>query len=524
MENLVNNYFTLRRFTEEINPNIVGGRIIDSFEQANGEQVINIINKGRAHFLTFFHANDITLISTAERRKPIKGTKPFFREIIGEVITDFQAFRFDRSCCLKFISNKTLVFKLYGRNYNVILHEGEEVINLYNPKQKNDLHKTLSSYQNSQFKNINELSKDIKTAIDNKSLNFENPKWKFIPESFFSQLLYFVTNVNKQYINYCLKNLLEPTFVVAQTKHNEKYIFTFKNISNKNEIIFESHSAIESLKYFYKLYIQYYQLEDERTKLLRNIRSELKNAFSKQQSNLLMLKKIERRTDYKHIGDLLMANLEKIPKSAPKVRLLNFYTGKTEEIKLNENLSIQKNAEKYYKKSKNQFREIKNVKVVLGKISSQIQDLRKKEAVIEEAATIKALRQHLKNETKKNKGNIDKNKFKKFQIDGYKVFVGKNASNNDELTFRFANKNDLWFHAQGIHGSHVILRNPKENILPKTIEKVSQLAAYYSKGRTSEFCPVVFTYKKYVRKLKGAPPGMVSYTNEKTLLVNPSIP
>ena len=102
------------------------------------------------------------------------------------------------------------------------------------------------------------------------------------------------------------------------------------------------------------------------------------------------------------------------------------------------------------------------------------------------------------------------------------MLVGKNNKQNDYLTCRIAKDSDLWFHTKDIHGSHVVLKlGKKKNATDSIIYKCATIAAYYSKAKFSQNVPVDYTYIKYVRKPNGAKPGMVIYTNNKTLYVNP---
>ena len=129
--------------------------------------------------------------------------------------------------------------------------------------------------------------------------------------------------------------------------------------------------------------------------------------------------------------------------------------------------------------------------------------------------------------TQKNKSNNKKTNNtisspKEFTIDGFTILVGKNNKQNDYLTLKLANKNDIWFHTQKIHGSHVILKcdnnvSPTQDILIKCAE----LAAYHSKAKKSSNVPVDYTFVKYVKKTSGAKPGMVTYINYKTIFVTP---
>ena len=108
----------------------------------------------------------------------------------------------------------------------------------------------------------------------------------------------------------------------------------------------------------------------------------------------------------------------------------------------------------------------------------------------------------------------------KYTIDGYTILVGRNNKENDYLSLKFANKSDYWFHTKDIHGSHVILKTPTgliptENILYKCAE----LASKHSKAKNSSNVPVDYCQVKYVKKPSGAKPGMVIYTNNKTIFV-----
>ena len=100
--------------------------------------------------------------------------------------------------------------------------------------------------------------------------------------------------------------------------------------------------------------------------------------------------------------------------------------------------------------------------------------------------------------------------------------LGKNAKANDELTLKVARKNDLWLHAKDVAGSHVIIRQkPGQNYPKHIIEKAASIAAANSKRKTDTLCPVIFTEKKFVRKIKGAPAGQVIVEKEEVVMVKP---
>jgi hypothetical protein len=109
--------------------------------------------------------------------------------------------------------------------------------------------------------------------------------------------------------------------------------------------------------------------------------------------------------------------------------------------------------------------------------------------------------------------------------EGYTVIVGRNNSENDYVTHRLAKAEDLWFHAYGVTGSHVILRHRgKAAPSRRAIEEAASIAAYYSKARTSSAVPVIYTQKKFVNKPRGARPGTAACTREKTVMARPVRP
>lgn len=105
--------------------------------------------------------------------------------------------------------------------------------------------------------------------------------------------------------------------------------------------------------------------------------------------------------------------------------------------------------------------------------------------------------------------------------DGYRILVGRNNRQNDMLTLKTASKQDLWLHVQNITGSHVIVESFGGEVPQETIEEAALIAAYNSSARGSSLVPVDYTLVKYVKKPAGAKPGMVIFTNNKTLYVTP---
>ena len=148
---------------------------------------------------------------------------------------------------------------------------------------------------------------------------------------------------------------------------------------------------------------------------------------------------------------------------------------------------------------------------------------------ISENIIFKEKTEHLKKQkkTKVKKSSLTKNKnvsFNplKYKIDDYTLLVGRNNKENDYLTLKYAKKTDLWFHTKDIHGSHAILQlNPNQFPDDTILTRCAEITAFHSKAKNSSNVPVDFCEVKFVKKPNGAKPGMVIYSSNKTLYVNP---
>jgi predicted ribosome quality control (RQC) complex YloA/Tae2 family protein len=110
---------------------------------------------------------------------------------------------------------------------------------------------------------------------------------------------------------------------------------------------------------------------------------------------------------------------------------------------------------------------------------------------------------------------------RRFDIGGFPVFVGRNARQNDQVTFERGGPHDLWLHVRGLPGAHVIVKTSRGAVPAEVIREAARLAAYYSSARESDQVNVDVTERRFVKRRAGGQPGLVTYRNEQTLLVNP---
>ena len=267
------------------------------------------------------------------------------------------------------------------------------------------------------------------------------------------------------------------------------------------------------------------------TKLLKNNIERCAKKLSLLQKTL---KDAENKEKYKIYGDLVTANIYKISKGDKGMTAENYFEQDSPPVKidLKENLSPAENAQRYYKL----YAKLKNAEVEVKKqLKATLSDLDYFESTLAltenltSEADINAVKSelaelgYLKRQRSGKRQKLQQAKPLHFtSSDGFDIYVGKNNTQNDYLTLRFANSSDLWFHTKQIHGSHTVIKlGLDKNVPDSTILEAAQLAAYYSKARESSQVPVDYTQIKNVKKPNGAKPGMVIYDNYNTIYVTP---
>ena len=234
-------------------------------------------------------------------------------------------------------------------------------------------------------------------------------------------------------------------------------------------------------------------------------------------------------------GDLLQANLYRIERGAQSVVVENFYDENNSELEitLNPALSPAQNAQKYYK----DYNKAKNAQQILTV------QIRKGEEELVYLDSLKDVLSRVRTEKELNQvrlefmeqGYIKRNKSmtkKPSQLppleymtsDGFKILVGRNNRQNDQLTMKTASKRDYWFHTKDIPGSHTIVVTDGRELTENAVIEAARVAAYHSKARESTNVPVDYTLVKHVSKPNGAKPGMVIFVNNRTVYVDPMLP
>jgi len=260
-------------------------------------------------------------------------------------------------------------------------------------------------------------------------------------------------------------------------------------------------------------------------------------------------------------GELLLANYHAVPRGASRVRLPDTFAdspGADVEIPLDASLSPQENAARLFQQAKKGERGLKLVEARLVRTRRDLdllEELRRERSQLApkdllrhlgeflSSAGLEALSRgdtrsiHLGRQTAgapraprpetRSPGARESIRPRTYVTsDGWEVWVGRNNVDNDRITHRLSNPHDYWFHVVGVPGSHVILRRPSRNAVPKrkTLEEAASIAAHFSKARKLQRVPVLYTERKFVSKPRRGKPGQALCTRERELLVRPGIP
>ena len=272
----------------------------------------------------------------------------------------------------------------------------------------------------------------------------------------------------------------------------------------------------------------------QKTQALRKTLANLHNRTARKLAN--QQKELEATFDREHLrrlGDIVTANLHAISRGQARLTAVDFYDPEMKEIDipLNPAISPQQNAAKFYK----DYQKAKTAeKVLTEQIAKGEAELSYLASVLDELSRVESERDmqdirqelteggYLRETGQKKKMKLPASKPMVFRSsDGFEILVGRNNRQNDLLTCKLAQKQDIWLHTQKIHGSHVIIACAHETPPDRTVTEAMQLAAYFSQAREGQNVPVDYTRVKNVKKPAGAKPGMVIYDHYSTAVVTP---
>lgn len=240
----------------------------------------------------------------------------------------------------------------------------------------------------------------------------------------------------------------------------------------------------------------------------------------------------EKRAHYQRIGELIVSQPHLLQGRSAEIELTDYFDPEMPMIKVtvDPEKSVAENAEDYFHKARQYDENARQYEQRRLDLQDQLREVQRLLASLAENDSPKALEkieQTLKAKHllgyQAEEAETYRLPYKAYQFNGYDIWVGRNARDNDTLTFKHAAKEDFWLHVQGYAGSHVVIRNPqrREHLPPEVLNHAARLAVSFSAAKHASYVPVIYTKVKFVRKPRKSPPGAVLPSREKTIFADP---
>lgn len=567
----------IRCLVNELSAKLLSGRIDKIHQPEKDELTIHvrtftdnyklILSAGsanpRAHITQFSKKNPLTApMFCMLLRKHLSGGKIINIEQIGfERIIRFSIEKYNE---LGDLTTKYLIIEIMGRHSNIILTDSEMkildsikhiditvssvrqilpgLIYEYPPTQKKidlidfELNSPINFNQPLRLDKVllssiggispltaRELVYTAFGTVDIRSQELNTNKQALIKTTV-SKLAYEVKN-----------NIFDPCIITDKISGKLTDFSAVKICQYENAAQIDSTDSISTLlDRFYYTRDMRERMRQKSTGLVKIVSNNIERLSKKINILTSTLSDAENKDIYRIKGDLITSNLYRIEHGMKSVTVENFYEADMAPItiELDPQLSPSQNSQHYYKRY-NKAKTAQTEAAKQLKLSrNELEYLESTMVAIENAETesdINAIKAELseqgfisrRTDKKRNQQSVSK-PMHFVSSDGFDIYVGKNNTQNDYVTTKLANSQDIWFHTKNIHGSHVIIKlGLDKNIPENTMREAAQLAAYYSQARESSQVPVDYCPVKNVKKPNGAKPGMVIYDGYNTVYVSP---
>ena len=566
---------------DELHNKLVGGKV-DKIHQPENDELVVYVRNNKENFKLVLSSSAsnprVYLANNYKKENPIKAPMfcMLFRKYIqGGIITNICQVNFERIIKitvesfdeLKEKTAKDIYIEIMGRHSNIILTQHDKIIDSIKriPPSVSRVRQLLPNmtYELPPAQDkINPIKGVSLKSFINTLREFDGPLYKGI----FSKFLGISTPIAKEI---CYRANLDSNIKAEEMSRDELAklyrIFSdlFTKIKNNDYapciVVDEKVDKVIDFSCIDLTYLNdnkfirndsisqviedYYKTKDfkdrvhQRTSDLRkSISIKLDRLYHKQEKIKKELIEADNADSYKIKGELLTAYIYMIEKGMESIEVDNFYDENYAKvtINLNKNLTPSENAQKYFKK----YNKLKTAKkeltsqliicndeieylenILLG--IENCENLEELADIKDELIRLGYAKAPYKYRAKKDIDLTTKpNQF--ISSDGFTILVGKNNKQNDYLTLRIADPEDIWMHTKNIPGSHVIIKCAGKDVPDETLYEAAMLAAYYSKGRMSSQVPVDYTMKKHVKKPSGSKPGMVIYETNSTIYVTPT--
>lgn len=566
---------TIANIVTELNQTITGGKINKIAQPENDELIITIKNQRKQYRLFLSASASLPLIYLTETNKPSPLTAPNFCMLLrkhigsGKIIAIEQPgmeriirFTIEHLNELGDLCTKYLIVEIMGKHSNIIFcNEEDQIIDsikhvsahmssvrevlpgrpYFIPETQSKLNPfvlTEEIFQEKIFPRPVNVAKAIYTSITGISpLMAEEVCYRAgidggIPTDGLEDVeRVHLAHTFLRMVDDIRDGHFEPNIIYKGKEPVEFACFPLSQYQDYRAVSYPSIFPVLETYYAEKNIVT--KMRQKTVDLRKIVQNALERNVKKYQLQQKQLKDTEKKEKYRVWGELLNTYGYEVEPGAKSMEALNYYTNEMIQIPLDETLTPQENAKKYFDKYSKLKRTKEALDTLLQETGDEIKHLESIAASLDIASSEEDLVQ-IKEEMmeygyvkRKNTGGkkvkVTSRPYHYISSDGYDIYVGKNNFQNDELSFKFASGNDWWFHAKGQPGSHVIVKSKNEELPDRTFEEAGKLAAYYSKGRQAPKVEIDYTQKKNLRKPTGGKPGYVVYYTNYSLLIEPDI-
>jgi predicted ribosome quality control (RQC) complex YloA/Tae2 family protein len=558
---MISNYYTLRFLAASLDASLHGSKVEEAFCQSKNELLISCRREDEQRTLAVScdpSMNYAFLRGQTNRAK--KNSVDIFKTLLGRIIRTVSIQPSDRELVLSCSGDVRLLVRMYGSKANVLLVDEQNLVldAFLNPKDYRGATLSESSADRPQRRwTVGEFHAQLR-AIGTILLSAAIKKlFPLLNNTLVRELCHrsrlderqLAAELSDQDIvrlfaasEELLKELEETPRPRIYYHNDSPTTFSLVSLNHVPHSEVEEFDSIHNaIKVFVGGSRKQKTLLQEKEALLHFLKQGAERSERTLQKMEQETEALQRAMQYELYGKLLMTNLARLQKGMREVELENVFSNDRSGvlIHLDQKLTPARNAEHYFDKSKKaragaeeklgHQEEVQERWELLSELLDRITDLQTHEQFAEFTATNREELKRLgyKGVIGEEREQKEEAPFRTFIVTGgFQVWVGKNSENNDLLTLKYARPGDLWFHARGSSGSHVVLRTGTGKGEPsrRALEETASIAAFYSKMKTAKHVPVAMTEKKYVRKPRGAPAGTVVIEREKLFFVNPHLP
>ena len=517
-------YYTLKHLMKEFQEFVQNAIILNSLTPRKNVLEIYIKNDVKRYRIVIDTGNKfLTMFLDEYRPEKRSNTLHFFEIIKDSRITKLELAENDRLITMKLDKSYEIKIQLYSSRANVFLIDQSRIVETF--KNANQyLGKMVPEPNPATLWNIPDENEATKKKIQKINTLFPRAWIDDIIEihelkrKSNEELISFVRKITEQILESASPRILmdgrfcslPETVIPLPVKER------FSNVN-------------EGIRTAYYRGINNSRFSDTRQELIRKIEAALAG-YQKQYHNLQdKPEHFDRVEKYEQYGHILMANLHvDMPQYAKIIKLEDIFNpGTFLSIPLKPEMSLPENAQYYYEKARKTRKSFEIAKERKKIVSAKIDEFKLWLKELDQIKQYGDLSKWIKSHrnipgTNDISGTEQIKPYRKIKVGKYEIWIGKNARSNDAIV-KDAHKEDIWLHAKGVAGSHVLIRMLNDKQFPPNdmIQKAASLAAFYSKAKGSSMAPVSYTKKKFVRKPKGANPGLVYLDREEVIMVEP---